>query len=95
MKLSMWNIYSELPYAEMIPMIKDGSATIAGARWIVSSTMNPSTVYVGPAQEFFESSENDSFIVHRYDMILVRQVEAEELFDTVCNIIDKFNDWDR
>ena len=95
MKLSMWNIYSELPYADIIPMIKDGSATIAGARWIVSSTMNPNTVYVGTAKEFFESAETDSFIVHRYDMILVKQVEAEELFDTVCNIIDKYNDWDR
>ena len=95
MKLSMWNIYSELPYANIIPMIKDGSATIAGARWIVSSTMNPNTVYVGPAKGFFESADADSFIVHRYDMILVRQVEAEELFDTVCNIIDKYNEWDR
>ena len=95
MKLSMWNIYSELPYSNTVPMIKDGSATIAGARWIVSSTMNPNTVYVGPAKDYFESSESDSFIVHRYDMILVRQVEAEELFDAVCNIIDKYNDWDR
>lgn len=96
MKLSMWNLYNELPYSDTMPMIKDGSATIAGARWIVSSTMNPNTVYVGSAREFFSDwSETDSFIVHRYDMILVRQVEAEELFDTVCNIIDKYNDWDR
>ena len=95
MKLSMWNIYSELPYSDVVPMIKDGSATIAGARWIVSSTMNPSTVYVCSAQEYYEGEEADSFIVHRYDMILVRNVEPEELFDAVCNIIDKYNDWDR
>ena len=95
MKLSMWNIYSELPYDDVVPMIKDGSATIVGARWIVSSTMNPNTVYVGTANEFPEGSEGDSFIVHRYDIILVRQVAAEELFDIVCNILDKYNDWDR
>lgn len=96
MKLSMWNIYSGLPYKDIIPMIKDGSATIAGARWIVSSTMNPNTVYVGSAQELFTDwSETDCFIVHRYDMILVRNVDAEELFDNVCDIIDKYNEWDR
>ena len=95
MKLSMWNLYSELPYSDAVPMIRDGSPTIAGARWIVTSTMNPNTVYVGSAREFFDSAENDSIVVHRHDMILVKQVEAEELFDTVCNIIDKYTAWDR
>lgn len=90
MKLSMWNLYHSLPYRDAVPMIKDGHPTITCARWIVTSYLNPDAVYVGTEKDFFDTQEHAALVVHRHDMILVRNVEVEELFNEICCIIDRF-----
>lgn len=94
MKLSIWNIYYRLSYPDMIPLIKDGSPTIEGLRWIVSRDLNSDTVYIGSESEFFASSENNALIVHRNDMILVHNADPEEVFNDVSTIVDTYQKWD-
>lgn len=89
MKISIWNIYNQLPYPEKIPLIKNGAPTIENARWIIPRDLNPNSVYIGSAGEFFDSAENDTLIVHRYDMILIHNTEPEEAFNEVSSIIDR------
>lgn len=94
MKLSMWNLFYSLPYENCIPMILDGSPTITCARWIVTSYLNSDTVYVGKESEFFDTTDEDALIVHRHDMIIVRKVDSEEVFNEICCILDCFNEWE-
>lgn len=94
MKLSMWNIYYALSSEDKIPMIKVGDATIVSARWISSSYFNPDRVYVGKEGEFFDGHDNNTIIVHRHDMILVRDTEPEEVFEEICCIIEDFAHWE-
>ncbi len=94
MKLSIWNIYYRLSYPDMIPLIKDGSPTIEGIRWIVSRDLNSDTVYIGSESEFFASSEDNTIIVHRNDMILVHNAVPEEVFNDVSSIVDAYQKWD-
>lgn len=93
MKLSMWNIYHELSEDHKLAMIHEGEPTITGARWLITTKLSADHVYVGGAGEYFEAGDEDAIIVHRRDMILVKQVDPEELFDEVCSIIEKFNIW--
>ena len=79
MKLSMWNIYYALSSKDKVPMIKVGDATIVSARWIATSYFNPDRVYVGNESEFFGGEERNTLIVHRHDMILVRDIDPEEV----------------
>ena len=95
MKLSMWNLYYSLPYQDAVPMIKDGHPTITCARWIVTSYLNQDAVYVGSEKDYFDTNENVALVVHRHDMILVRNVEVEELFNEICCIIDRFMLWEQ
>ena len=95
MKLSMWNIYHELTYSDIIPLIIDGTCTITGIRWLISTQLNGDRVYIGSARDYFEAGEDDALIVHRRDMILVKQISPEEVFDEVCSIIERFNIWDQ
>lgn len=76
-------------------MIIDGTCTITGIRWLVSTQLSGDRVYVGSARDYFEAREDDSLIVHRRDMILVKQISPEEVFDEVCSIIERFNIWDQ
>ena len=94
MKISIWNIYNKLPYPEKIPLIKNGSPTIENVRWIIPRDLNPNSVYIGSAGEFFDSSENDTLIVHRYDMILIHNVDPEEAFNEVSSIMEHFQKWE-
>ena len=89
----MWNIYHELSADHKLAMIHEGEATITGARWLITTKLSADHVYVGGAGEYFEAGDEDSIIVHRRDMILVKQTDPEELFDEVCSIIEKFNIW--
>lgn len=93
MKLSMWNIYHELSEGDKLAMIHEGEATISGARWLVTTKLSADHVYVGGAGEYFEAGDEDAIIVHRRDMILVKQIDPEELFDEICSIIEKYNIW--
>lgn len=95
MKLSMWNLFYELPYEDVLPMISDGSPSITCARWIVTSFLNEDTVYVGNTRDYFDTSQEGAIVVHRHDLFIVHNVEPEELFDEICNIIDRFIDWER
>ena len=94
MKLSMWNIYYALSSKDKIPMINVGDATIVSARWIASSFFNPDRVYVGKEGEFFDGHDNNTLIVHRHDMILVRDAEPEEVFEEICCIIEDYAHWE-
>ena len=94
MKISIWNIYNQLPYPEKIPLIKNGAPTIENARWIIPRDLSPNSVYIGSAGEFFDSAENDTLIVHRYDMILIHNTEPEEAFNEVSSIIERFQKWE-
>ena len=94
MLLSMWNIFNALIYADMTPMISDGRATAHDVRLIASSYLDDSKVYVGPAGEYFESGDDDTLIVHRKDMILVRGVDVPNVFDELCAVIERFDAWE-
>lgn len=83
MKISIWNIYYQLPYANKIPLIRNGSPTIENVRWIIPRDLNPNAVYIGSASGFFDSADRDTLIVHRYDMILIHNTDPEEVF-SVC-----------
>lgn len=95
MQLSMWDIYESLDYEEMVPLIDEGAPSISFARLISSSHITSEAVYVCRAKDFFKSSVDDVIIMHRNDMIVVNGVSAEEVFDEVCDVIDRFNDWER
>ena len=94
MNLSMWEIYNSLNYEQIVPMIQSGQATIEQARLIASSYLNEKTVYVGRAINYFESSEEDTLIVHRDDMILVRGVDTENVFNEICSIMETYDSWE-
>ena len=94
MKLSMWDILNALPYDNITPMLQAGSATIEKARLIASSYLDEHTVYAGAANNYFEAEEEDTIIVHRSDMILVRGVGTENVFDEICTIIERFRFWE-
>ena len=89
MKISMWNIYARLKYDNIVAMIRDGSETIETARWIVSSFLNEKTVYVGEASVFFYTSNEGTVLVHRNDLLLIPNSDAEEVFNEVCSILER------
>lgn len=95
MQLSMWDIYESLHYDDVLPLINEGSPDISFARLISSSHISDEAVYVCRAKDFFKSSIDEVIIVHRNDMIVVNEVSTEEVFDEVCDIIDRFNSWER
>ena len=95
MQLSMWDIYESLDYDDVLPLINEGTAGISYARLISSSHISDEAVYVCRANDFFRWSVDDVIIVHRNDMIVVNGVLSEEVFDEVCDIIDRFNGWER
>ena len=95
MRLSMWDICEFLDYEDVTPLIKEGAAGISYARLISSSHITDEAVYVCRAKDFFAESVDDVVIMHRNDMIVVNGVAAEEVFDEVCDIIDRFNGWER
>ena len=95
MRLSMWDIYESLDYEDTLSLIDEGAPGIAYARLISSSHISGEAVYVCRATDFFESSVDDVIIMYRNDMIVVNGVAAEEVFDEVCDIIDRFNGWER
>lgn len=90
----MWDILVALPYDNITPMSQTGSATIEKARLIASSYLDEHTVYAGAANNYFEAEEEDTIIVHRSDMILVRGVGTENVFDEICTIIERFRFWE-
>jgi len=94
LKLSMWDILNALPYDNITPMLQTGSATIEKARLIASSYLDEYTVYAGAANNYFEAEEDDTVIAHRSDMILVRGVGTENVFDEVCSIIERYRFWE-
>ena len=91
----MWDIYESLDYGDALPLIGEGTPSIAYARLISSSHISGEAVYVCRAKDFFKSSVDDVLIMHRNDMIVVNGVSSEEVFDEVCDIIDRFNGWER
>ena len=95
MQLSMWDILEFLDYEDVLPLIKEGAPSISFARLISSSHISDEAVYVCRAKDFFADSVDDVAIMHRNDIIIVNGVPAEEVFDEVCDIIDRFNDWER
>lgn len=95
MKISMWSILERLKYDNIVVMIKSGSETIESARWIVYSFLNERTVYVGEAGGFFYGNHEGTVIVHRNDMLLIPDSDPEEVFNEVCTILERFNEWER
>ncbi len=94
-QVSMWDIFEALDYEDAFPLIEEGLPNISFARLISSSHISDEAVYVCRAKDFFETSIDDVIIVHRNDMIIVNGVSTEEVFDEVCDVIDRFNDWER
>ena len=95
MQLSIWDILEFLDYEDIVPLIKEGTPSISHARLISSSHISDEAVYVCRAKDFFEDSVDDVLVMHRNDMVVVNGVAAEEVFDEVCDVIDRFNDWER
>ena len=95
MKISIWNIYYQLPYANKIPLIRNGSPTIENVRWIIPRDLNPNAVYIGSASGFFDSADRDTLIVHRYDMILIHNTDPEEVFNDASSILEKYQKWEQ
>jgi len=95
--LSMWDVYHALGHktSDVVAMIQTGQPTIKKARLLASSYLNSETVYVGRASDFLEAHDDDSLIVHRKDMILVRGVAFEYVFDELCVILDTYNTWEQ
>ncbi|MBQ9069253.1 MAG: helix-turn-helix domain-containing protein [Eggerthellaceae bacterium] len=75
-------------------MIQMGHATIEQARLIASSYLDHKTVYAGRANNYFEADDDDTLIVHRQDMILVRGVDTENVFNEICSIMESYNRWE-
>ena len=94
MQISIWNIYHRLSYSVKIPLVRDGSATIKGIRWIVSKDLNSDMAYIGNEGEFFAGVEGNTIIVHRNDMILVKDAEPQEVFNEVSSIMEMYQRWD-
>ena len=90
----MWEIYYALPFGDVIPMVQTGRATIEKARLIASSYLDKKTVYAGRAFDYFEADNDDTIIVHRHDMILVRGVDTENVFNEICSILERYNHWE-
>ena len=95
MQLSLWDILEFLDYEDVVPLINEGAPSISFARLISSSHISGEAVYVCRAKDFFKESVDDVLIMHRNDMIVVNGVSTEEVFDEVCDIIDRFNAWER
>ena len=95
MQLSLWDILEFLDYEDVVPLINEGAPSISFARLISSSHISGEAVYVCRAKDFFKASVDDVLIMHRNDMIVVNGVSTEEVFDEVCDIIDRFNAWER
>ena len=95
MQLSLWDILELLDYEDVVPLINEGAPSISYARLISSSHISNEAVYVCRARDFFANSVDDVIITHRNDIIIVNGVPAEEVFDEVCDIIDRFNAWER
>ena len=93
-KLSMWDIVELLDYEDVVPLIDEGAPSISYARLISSSHISGDAVYVCRARDFFPDGVDDVVIVHRNDMIVVNGASTEEVFDEVCDILDRFNDWE-
>ncbi|MDO5410994.1 MAG: helix-turn-helix domain-containing protein [Lachnospiraceae bacterium] len=93
MNISMWNLFYNLPFEHIIPMVRNGSPSITCARLIVSTDLDPNAVFVGKSSDFFYEEET-TIIVHRHDMILVPDIEPAEVFNEVCKIIDRFARWE-
>ncbi len=91
----MWDIYNSLSYENMVPMIQSGQASIKQARMMASSYLNEKSVYVGRANNYFESADDDTLIVHRDDMILVYGVDSENVFNEICTIMEGFESWEQ
>lgn len=97
MELSIWNIVDELEKYKTYPMITDGTPMIKYARpLVVGRILEPDGIYVGRSSDYFFTPERQEIIlVHRNDMILVENVELEDLFFEICEIIEKYNDWEK
>ena len=93
MKISMWNIYSELRSGNATPLIEDGSPVISQCRLILDASNEPGTALVGYGSDFFRS-DVDVIIVCGYDMVIVNDASLEEVFNEVCNIIDLYQKWE-
>lgn len=94
MNISIWNIYHRLSYPNRVPLVKEGTPTIKGVRWIVSKDLNPDMVYIGNEEEFFAGIAGNTIIVHRNDMILVQNAEPQEVFNEVSSIMEMYQRWD-
>ena len=94
MKISMWNIFSELRSGCATPLIEDGSPAISQCRLILDASNDPGTALVGNGSDFFRS-DVDVIIVCGYDMIVVNDASLEEVFNEVCNIIDLYQEWEK
>ena len=93
MKISMWNIFSELRQGCATPLIEDGSPVINQCRLILEASNEPGSVLMGNGSDFFRS-DVDVIIVCGYDMIIVNDASLEEVFNEVCNIINLYQKWE-
>ena len=95
MRLSIWDIYHALEYDNTMPVIKAGSPTIRTARLISSQELSDDIVYVSSARSFFGTDADDTLIIHGSDLVFVRGHSVEEVFNDVCDILDRFHNWKR
>lgn len=95
MKLSMWDVYYELGYDDMLPVIQSGAPTIRHARLLSSAHSNDETAYVGRASDYYDSDNDDALVAHRGDVILVRGATVADVFDALLDILDEYNMWER
>ena len=94
MKISMWNIFSELRLGNLTPFIEDGDPVIGQCRLVMDSDNEPGTALVGNGSDFFRS-DADVVIACGLDMVIVNDATLEEVFNDVCGIIDLYQKWEK
>lgn len=93
MGIGMWGIFSYLRSGNATPLIQNGRQSIIRARLFQDVNDDFESVLVGTGSDFFQT-DVDVVIANGYDMIFVRGVELEKVFDEVSNIIDRYLAWE-
>lgn len=98
MKLSMWILEDWLTKESPVATIKDGAADIEGARLFSRGQgLAPlkNYVYVGRTKDFFpESGSDEVLLLHANDVIALRSLDLEDVFNQVVAAFEFYNDWE-
>lgn len=93
--ISMWNLLYFLPFEHILPMINTTEASINTVLWIGPEYLRPNAVYVGHATSFFDTETTTTLVVNRRDMLLIKDTDPEDVFNEICQIMDRLQCWEQ